>query len=112
MSILGLPEMIADVAEDTGCTQYSARKIIESFLRHIEECMTFDDVVRIKEFGRFYVANMPARTARNVKDGEPVNIPPMKRMRFTPSRVLVSKIQDRPGDRLDMHKTDTSSTKS
>lgn len=112
MSTLGLPEIVADVSKDTGFAQHAVRKIIQSFLTHIEDCMTYADKVQIKGFGGFHCSNMPERYGRNVKDGEPIVIPPMKRMRFRPSRVLLERIQDKPGDAPNVPKIDTHQTNS
>lgn len=90
-----LPELIADIAIATGHSQSIVRSIINNFLLQIEGSRFRPDApaIRIHGFGRFWLSKIEARETRNPRTGELMAIPATRRLRFTPSKALLARIQ-------------------
>lgn len=88
MSNLSKVKLIAAVAKDTGITQDSARKALDSMWAHIVETVQKGGKVELREIGTFLKRTREQRTGRNPKNGELIVIPEKTYVAFKPSEKL------------------------
>ena len=67
-------ELIAAVSEKTGVSKKDCEKTISAMLDQVAESLAQGDKVQIVGFGSFEVKERQARTGRNPKTGEAVEI--------------------------------------
>ncbi|PWC92980.1 hypothetical protein TSO5_16270 [Azospirillum sp. TSO5] len=81
-------ELIDAVAEATGLSKTDSGKAVEAVFGGIESALKAGDEVRLPGFGTFAVKNRPARTGKNPRTGEPVEIAAAKAAAFKPGKGL------------------------
>lgn len=69
-------------------TKYQALQVVDAVIGIIREGIISGEKVVIPKFGTFEAKTMPARTARNPKTGETVNVPSCKKPTFKASCTL------------------------
>jgi nucleoid DNA-binding protein len=79
-------EVIKMVAAETGNTQEAVRKVVDIIIDLIKATLVSGEEVKLSGFGVFKPVIRKARTARNPKTGEPVEVPEKQTVVFTPSR--------------------------
>ena len=84
-------ELIAAVAEKAGMTKKDAEIAVSATFAAITEGMIADGKVQVVGFGSFEVKKRAARTGRNPKTNEPIEIPASKRVTFSASKTLKDK---------------------
>ena len=67
-------ELIAAVAEKTGLTKKDAERVVNATVETITESLVKGDKVQVSGFGIFDVKNREARTGRNPRTGETMEI--------------------------------------
>ena len=82
-------QLIEKVAEKT-CTKKEAQMAVETLLEAIKNSLKNNESVTIAGFGTFKVKERKARTARNPKTGETIQVPAKKTIAFRPSKELKS----------------------
>ena len=80
------------VAQSTGMTKKDASAAVSAVLDAIVDALTSGDDVKITGFGGFEVKTREARTGRNPRTGEPVEIPASKYVSFSAGSVLKDKV--------------------
>lgn len=89
MPIIGRNELIDEVSEKTGRTKKDVRAITDSLLNTIMMRLVHnDDTVAIHNFGRFSVAKLEARTGRDPRTGDTIDLPARRRIRFKASKPI------------------------
>ena len=84
-------ELIMSVAEDLGATQKDVKAVVELFFDKFMEAassLPVGEKISIPGFGAFVMKEKKARTARNPKTGETVNVPAGVRLKFKPAKAL------------------------
>lgn len=81
-------ELIARVAKDARLTKGEAGEAIVATLDNIMRALKGGDDVRLVGFGTFSVGRRKASEARNPQTGKVISLPPMKRPRFKPGKML------------------------
>lgn len=81
-------ELTAAMAEKSGLTKADAEKALNAFTETITDCMKKDDRVGLVGFGSFSVAERSARSGRNPKTGEVIEIAAKKVVKFKPGADL------------------------
>jgi DNA-binding protein HU-beta/integration host factor subunit beta len=79
-------DLIAQVAKKTGMSQVDTRIAIESFIDAISDSLQQGNNIELRGFGRFKVKPRAARTARNPRTGETVDVPAGLKPTFYASR--------------------------
>lgn len=80
---------IADaVHEKLGSSKADAERAVETVIDSIIETMKKGEEVSISGLGIFSVKDRAARTARNPRTGEPVEVPAMKVPKFRAAKAL------------------------
>ncbi|MAW80237.1 MAG: DNA-binding protein HU [Parvularcula sp.] len=84
-------EFIAHVAQAGDLTNAEAKRMVELVFGEIENGLKRarkDGKYTIGTFGTFTISKRPARTGRNPRTGEPIQIKASKSLRFRPSSAL------------------------
>lgn len=85
-------ELIDHVAKSTGLTKVDAKKAIDSYHEAIAGTLQEGKRVEILGFGSFSVATREARTGRNPKTGEALQIKAKRVAKFKPGKELAGKL--------------------
>ena len=88
-------DLIAKVADLTDLTKADTSRVVDSIFDVIEQALTFEDEVRLVGFGTFSIAKRAARTGRNPRTGEPMQIPASIRAKFKPGKGLKDSVNKR-----------------
>ena len=81
-------ELIAAVAEKTGLTKKDAERAVNATVEAITESLVKGDKVSVSGFGIFEVKNREARTGRNPRTKETIEIPATRLPGFKASKTL------------------------
>jgi DNA-binding protein HU-beta len=81
-SAVNKSELVETVAARTGSSPAEARRHVEATLHAITEAVAVGDRVSLLGFGTFEGADRPARTARNPRTGDAVDVPAARVARF------------------------------
>ena len=68
-------ELVAALAEKAGLSKKDAEKSISAFVDVVSGALADGDKLQLVGFGTFLVKDRPARTARNPRTGEEIQIP-------------------------------------
>ena len=80
---IGKTELAQQVAERADLSRSQANKAVDAVLESITTALQNDEEVRLTGFGSFKVTQTKARTGRNPRTGETLNIPEGARPTFT-----------------------------
>ncbi len=92
---IGKTELAQRVAHKAGVSRSSANSMVNTVFDEITAALAGGDEVRITGFGSFRVVNTKARTGRNPRTGQAINIPAGRRAAFSAG----SKLQEGVGKR-------------
>ncbi len=81
-------ELTNEVANAAGLSKSDAAKAIDAVTDAITNSLRSDDQVTVVGFGTFLVRSRSARTGRNPRTGETINIPAGKAVGFKPGKAL------------------------
>jgi DNA-binding protein HU-beta len=76
-------ELIDKVAGEAGIAKSDAEKAVNAFISVITQAVAADDKVTLPGFGAWSRSERKARTGRNPRTGEPVQIPASKAVKFS-----------------------------
>ncbi len=83
-------ELINKMAEDTNLSKTQASEALNAVINCIEETLKDGNKVSLVGFGTFTVTTRNARTGRNPKTGEAIQIPSKNVVKFKPGKELAS----------------------
>jgi DNA-binding protein HU-beta len=83
-------ELTKALAEKTGKSQKEAKAFLEAFESTIQETLKKGGKIALIGFGSWDVQDVPARTGRNPRTGEPLKIQAKKKIRFKAGSELSS----------------------
>ena len=81
-------ELIAEYSTKNGVGKSDATKAVESLFDIITSTLKAGGDVKIAGFGTFKVANTKAKTGRNPRTGESIQIPASKKPKFLAGKQL------------------------
>lgn len=81
-------ELIAAIAKRTGEKKATVEHVFNATLVEIEKALMIGDAVAINGFGTFETKRREARTGRNPRTGEPVEIAASTSVAFKPAKAL------------------------
>jgi DNA-binding protein HU-beta len=93
MAVVRKSELVHDVAEKSGLAVGEAKRALEATLQAIEEQMGEGNEVRLTGFGKFSVSQRSARTGRNPRTGEPMQIAAKSVPKFSAGAELKKAVQ-------------------
>lgn len=83
-----MEELAAKVAAATGHTVADSKKAASAVFDTLRDALASGDNMVVKGFGSFSISERQARTGRNPRTGEPLNIPASKAVSFKASKAL------------------------
>src|SRR5260370_6887527 len=81
-------ELIDAVASEVGIAKSAAAETIDAFLATVTNAVVKGDPVQLIGFGSFSTGARAARTGRNPKTGEPLQIPASPTFKSTPRKAF------------------------
>ncbi len=81
-------ELIDAIAEQSGLTKADSTKALNAFIESVTDAMKRNDDVVLVGFGTFSVRERAARTGRNAKTKEGIQIPASKAVGFKAGKGL------------------------
>lgn len=81
-------ELIDSIAERTGVKKSDAELVLNATLAEIERALLAGQPVTLHGFGTFELKKREARTGRNPRTGEPVEIAASTTVAFKPAKAL------------------------
>ena len=81
-------ELVAAMAEKSGLSRKHCEAALEAFVAATGDALKNGDKVHLVGFGTFEVKERAARTGRNLRTNEPVDIPAFKQPTFRPGKSL------------------------
>lgn len=81
-------DLIAAIAKRTGEKKATVEHVFNAALTEIENALLIGDAVAINGFGTFETKRREARTGRNPRTGEPVEIAASTSVAFKPTKAL------------------------
>ena len=81
-------ELIDAIAESANLTKQQASKALETVLESVSGALSDGDPVVLVGFGTFSVKERPARTGRNPRTGDPIEIAAARIPNFKPGKAL------------------------
>ena len=97
---LSRQDLLAVVVATSGLVKPKATEVLDAVLAAISGALKQGREVRLAQFGMFDVTKRPARTGRDPRTGEPIEIPTSTTVRFRPSKQFRS---DLPAPAADGH---------
>lgn len=87
-------EFVTFIASQHSCTKVQAEKTIDMFTSSIIEAMKQGNEIKFIGFGQFYTTKVKARTGRNPRNGQPVDIPVQTLAKFSAGQKLKDACND------------------
>ena len=81
-------ELIDSIADRTGVKKSGAELVLNAAMAKIERALLAGQPVTLHGFGTFELKKRDARTGRNPRTGEPVEIAASKTVTFKPAKAL------------------------
>ena len=81
-------ELISKVAEKAEVSKAEAGRVVDAVLDSVQEALAASDTVTLIGFGTFTVRERAARTGRNPRTNEPIQIKAAKVPAFKPGKAL------------------------
>jgi DNA-binding protein HU-beta len=81
-------ELVAKIAADAGISKVAAEKALAAFTGAVTETLKGKNKVSLIGFGTFEVSERAARTARNPRTGEAINVAAATVPRFKAGKAL------------------------
>jgi DNA-binding protein HU-beta len=86
-------DLIDAVAEKANLSKKDAEQVLDAAIEYVTQTLKKGEKLTISGFGSFDVSARAARTGRNPKTGEAIQIPASKNPRFRAGKVLKETIQ-------------------
>ncbi|NLL11993.1 MAG: integration host factor subunit beta [Fibrobacter sp.] len=87
-------DLVEKIAEHTGLTQVETKIVVESFLDSVAKALQSGNNIEIRGFGRFKVKQKKARTARNPRTNEYIEVDAGYKPIFEASKELRKRVND------------------
>ena len=81
-------DLIERLAGKADMTRPRAEELLDFLLNDVTEALKKGEKVNISGFGTFTVSNRKARTGRNPKTGDPIEIPASRSAKFKAGKTL------------------------
>ena len=85
-------QLIDKIAKDTELTKKQATEAVDAMIAAMQDALVAGEGVQLVGFGGFSVKDVAARTGRNPKTNEIVEIPASRRVTFSASKTLKDKV--------------------
>jgi nucleoid DNA-binding protein len=85
-------DLVNKIAKEMNVSKQEAESGVNLFFRTIKEAILRGEEIELRGFGSFRFRQREARSGRNPRTGELVNVPPKKVLYFKPSKILKNMI--------------------
>eukprot|EP01025_Chloroclados_australasicus_P001300 TRINITY_DN10362_c0_g1_i6.p1 TRINITY_DN10362_c0_g1~~TRINITY_DN10362_c0_g1_i6.p1 ORF type:complete len:147 (-),score=13.25 TRINITY_DN10362_c0_g1_i6:349-789(-) len=85
-AVINKTELTKKISDATHVKALDVEMVLSALQEHVMKLTAEGKAVRLRGFGSFSCAPTAARTARNPKTGERVDVPESRRIRFTASK--------------------------
>ncbi len=92
MSNITKKDLVERISEKTGLTQVDTKIVIESFLDSVSKALQNGRNIEIRGFGRFKIKEKKARTARNPRTNEHIQVEAGHKPIFEASKELRNRV--------------------
>jgi DNA-binding protein HU-beta len=86
-------ELIEKIADKAKISKKAANVALNTFVSSVTQALKKGDRVALVGFGTFSVSKRKARTARNPRTGETINVPARKAPKFKAGRELKNAVK-------------------
>ena len=87
-------DLVRAIAKDLGYTQVDTKEVVQHTLDQLIETVTEKGRIELRNFGVFEVRRRSARTARNPRTGEKVDVPAKNVIRFKPGKEMRVRVRE------------------
>ncbi len=87
-------DLINKLAKEMNISRQEAETGVNLFFQTIKEAIMRGEEIELRGFGSFRFRQRGARSGRNPRTGDPVNVPPKKVLYFKPSKLLKNMINE------------------
>lgn len=87
-------ELVAAFAQRHHLSKSQATLLVSIILDEMKDALANDEGIEFRGFGSFFVKQYEGRQAKNPKSGEKVWMSTRKKVRFRPSKTLLSNLND------------------
>ncbi|KMQ52694.1 Integration host factor [Chitinispirillum alkaliphilum] len=88
-------DLVERISDRTGLTQVDTKIVLESFLESLADTLQKGNNVEIRGFGRFKIKQKNARTARNPRTNEFIQVEAGYKPVFEASKELRKRVNDK-----------------
>ncbi len=81
-------DLVSAMVEKTGLSKVDAESAYKALVETVTECLKAGDSLALVGFGTFSVSQRAARTGKNPRTGEPLEIPAATTPKFKPGKGL------------------------
>ena len=81
-------DLVDKIAKEMSISKQEAETGVNLFFQTIKEAIMNGEEIELRGFGSFRFRQRGARSGRNPRTGEPVQVPPKKVLYFKPSKLL------------------------
>jgi len=81
-------DLVNKIAKEMSISKQEAETGVNLFFQTIKEAIMNGEEIELRGFGSFRFRQRGARSGRNPRTGEPVQVPPKKVLYFKPSKLL------------------------
>lgn len=85
-------DLVNKIAQEMNISKQEAETGINLFFQTIKEALQRGEEIELRGFGSFRFRQRHARSGRNPRTGDPVQVPPKKVLFFKPSKLLKNQI--------------------
>jgi nucleoid DNA-binding protein len=85
-------ELVRRISEETGLGRTAVRQVVQSFLDDIVDELAKGRRIEFRDFGVFDVVHRKARSARNPRTGESIEVPPKTVVHFRQGRQMKERV--------------------
>jgi len=82
-------DVVAKMASDARITKAAAERALKSMTNSIQNCIRRKERIALPGLGSFSTAHRKARTGRNPRTGQPIQIPAKSVPKFSAAKELV-----------------------
>ena len=89
-------EIVKQIADRIGLPQLKTKEIVQQTFEAIVDTLLEQGRIELRNFGVFEVKHRKARTARNPRTGDKVDVPPKFVVTFKPGKIMEEQVRDMP----------------
>jgi len=81
-------DFVEKISIRTGIPSYIVKRVLSSFFIEFSEGLKRGERIELRNWGIFHIKVRKGRIGRNPRTGESVSIPPKKKVKFKPGKLL------------------------